>query len=220
MKNNFKFLAVFLLCLTLLVGCGKKEGNAAANEKNNKTNVESDANKNQGSEEESNSSVTLADWEGTWNSIEGYLDAEEVQGAYEALGKKDGKSAEEAKAAYKEKRHSDFLGIKIEGNNVTFLDNFEDKDGKAIETSEYELINEHKVKHGNYDLEWFVFKSKNPDSKYPILLMMPVHGEEELIHFHMRYGSDENELLGMDNCYPTYVKPNSTMEQIAGEIAE
>ena len=33
MKNNFKFLAVFLLCLTLLVGCGKKEGNAAANEK-------------------------------------------------------------------------------------------------------------------------------------------------------------------------------------------
>lgn len=50
--------------------------------------------------------------------------------------------------------------------------------------------------------------------------MMPVHGEEELIHFHMRYGSDENELLGMDNWYPTYVKPNSTLEQIADEIAE
>lgn len=104
MKNNFKFIAVFLLCLTLLVACGKKDDNGAANEKNNKTNVESDANKNQGSEKESEDSVTLADWEGTWNSMEGYLDAEEVQGAYEALGKKDGKSAEEAKAAYKEKK--------------------------------------------------------------------------------------------------------------------
>ncbi|WP_276907814.1 ZinT/AdcA family metal-binding protein [Peptoniphilus duerdenii] len=220
MKNNFKFIAVFLLCLTLLVGCGKKDDNGAANEKNNKTNVESDANKNQGSEKESEDSVTLADWEGTWNSIEGYLDAEEVQGAYEALGKKDGKSAEEAKAAYKEKRHSDFLGMKIEGNNVTFLDNFEDKDGKAIETSEYEFVHEQKTKFGSKDLEWFVFKSKNPDSKFPILLLMRVDPEEELIHFHMRYGSDENELLGMDKWFPTYVKPDSTLEQISNEIAE
>ena len=92
MKNNFRLLAVFLLCLTLLVGCGKKDNNTTADVKNNKTNVESDDNKNQGSEEESQDSVTLADWEGTWNSIEGYLDAEEVQGAYEALGKKDGPS--------------------------------------------------------------------------------------------------------------------------------
>lgn len=50
--------------------------------------------------------------------------------------------------------------------------------------------------------------------------MMPVHGEEELVHFHMRYGKNADELFKKDGWFPTFVKPNSTMDQIADEVKE
>ena len=51
-------------------------------------------------------------------------------------------------------------------------------------------------------------------------MLMPVHGEEELVHFHMRYGKSLDELEKQDKWYPTFVKPESTMDQIADEVKE
>lgn len=171
------------------------------------------------SEEKSSDKVSLSEWEGTWNNMGAYLDQEELQPAFKTVAEKEKKTPEEVKAAYVEKRKCDFDGLVIEGDKATLLDGFKDKDGKEIETVEYEYSATHKVKHGNHDLEWVEFKAKG-DAKYPVLLMMPVHGEESLTHFHMRYGSNAEELLKKDGWYPTFIKPNSTTEQLIEEITE
>lgn len=163
--------------------------------------------------------VSMSDWEGTWNNMGAYLEREELQDAFKKLGEKDGKSADEAKAAYIEKRKCDFDGMVVKGDKVTLLDGFENENGKEIESVEYEFLETHKVKHGNHDLEWHAFKAKG-DAKYPIMLMMPVHGEESLTHFHMRYGDDVKALLEKEGWYPTFVKPNTTNEQLVEEITE
>ncbi len=221
MEKKYKVVAGVLLSLTLLTGCAG--GNQkATNEKANNKSVAQVENKNGNKDTTQNKSeeITLADWEGSWNSIEGYLGDDALKDAFKVLAQKEKVSEAEAKENYIKKRHADFKGMKIDGNKVTLYDNFEDKNGKEIETVEYEYTNQHKVKHDNYDLEWDVFKAKDANAKYPVLLMMPVHGEEELIHFHMRYGNDENKLLEEEGWYPTFVKPSSTMEQIAEEVAE
>ncbi len=50
--------------------------------------------------------------------------------------------------------------------------------------------------------------------------MMPVHGEEELTHFHMRYGNSVDELMSKETWFPTFVAPSSTIDQIKDEIKE
>lgn len=222
MRNNFKIVLALLLCLTVFTACNKETESSKPAEKPVETTAENNESSTESQTEtqfEVEEEVSLADWEGMWNSIEGYLDEEEVQGAFDSLATENNTSAEEAKEAYKEKRHADFLGMKIEGETVTFLDGFEDKGGNAIETTSYKYLGQHNIKHGNFDLEWFTFEAEG-ESKYPILLMMSVHGEEDLIHFHMRYGASEAELLEKEGWYPTFVKPNSTLDQVADEIAE
>ncbi|MDO5717116.1 MAG: ZinT/AdcA family metal-binding protein [Tissierellia bacterium] len=163
--------------------------------------------------------ASINDWEGTWNNMGAYLDDAEVQEGFEKLAEKEGITVEEAIKNYKAKRDCEFDGLVIADGKVTFLDGFKDKDGKEIETVEYEFVESVKTMHGNFELQWDVFKAKG-DAKYPVLLMMPVHGEESLTHFHMRYGKDKDELMGKDGWYPTFVKPSSTYEQLVDEIAE
>lgn len=75
------------------------------------------------------------------------------------------------------------------------------------------------AKHGNFDTEWYAFEAEE-DGDYQVLLMMPVHGEEALTHFHLRHGNSVEELLAMEDWYPTFVKPNSTYDQLYEEITE
>lgn len=175
--------------------------------------------------EDANSQATteeakLEDWAGTWNDMGLYLDKEEVQSAFDELAKKENKTPEEAKAEYVKKRDCEFHGLVIDANKVTFLDNFKDAEGKELETKEYTFKEAHNVKHGNFDLTWNVFEAKDEDAKYKYLLLMPVHGEDEMTHFHMRYGNDVKELLEKDNWFPTFVLPETTDDQIMDEIKE
>ncbi len=209
MKRALLLMALVLSMAMALTACKPAEEKQETTEKQETEQVET----------ESKDEVTLADWEGTWNNMGAYLDQVDVQEGFEKLAKKEGKSVEEAKRDYFAKRKCDFDGMVIEGNKATLLDGFADKDGKAIETVEYEFVEIHKAKHGNHDLEWNVFKASG-DAKYPILLMMSVHGEESLTHFHMRYGSDVKELLETEGWFPTFVKPSTTSEQLIDEIAE
>lgn len=162
----------------------------------------------------------LKGWEGTWNDFSKYLDDEELDSAYAEKAKEAGKSPEDIKKELKERRHSDFGGLEIKGDTITFLDGFKDKGGKEIGKVTYKFKDSKKVQHGGKELEWDVFEAEDKDAKYPVLLMMPVHGEEELVHFHMRYGKNADELFKKDGWFPTFVKPNSTMDQIADEVKE
>lgn len=162
--------------------------------------------------------VSLANWEGSWNDFSSYLDKDEVKDAFDEAAEASKSTPEDVKAELKESRACEFHGLKIEGETVSFLDSFESEGGAETTKASYELVDSKKVMHGGHELEWNIFKAKEADAAYPVLLMMPVHGEEEITHFHMRYGADADELLAMEDWYPTFVAPSSTIDQVKEEI--
>lgn len=163
--------------------------------------------------------VLLSDWDGVWNNMAAYLDDEELEVAFEDLAAREEMSVEDVKSAYIEDRKVNFNGFIVEGDRVTFLDQFQDKGGEVIQSTEYEYKDKVVAKHGNFDTEWYAFETKE-DGDYKILLLMPVHGEEALTHFHLRYGDSVEEVLALEDWYPTFISPNSTYDQIYEEITE
>lgn len=163
--------------------------------------------------------IHLSDWEGIWNNMGAYLEDEELEVAFEDLAEREELSVEEAKENYMEDRKVEFNGFIVEGNKAMFLDDFKENDGEVIEEAEYEYKETVIAKHGNFDTEWYSFESKG-DGAYKYLLLMPVHGEEALTHFHLRYGDSVEELLELEDWYPTFVRPDSTYDQLYEEITE
>ncbi|MDO5725575.1 MAG: ZinT/AdcA family metal-binding protein [Tissierellia bacterium] len=207
-----------LLVLLMLMLCGAMIFTACGN-KNEPTKEPAEEKPAEKPAEEVVDEVELADWEGSWNNMGAYLDDPELQEAFEILAKNEDMSVEEAKAAYVEKRHCDFDGLVIDKDSITFLDGFPDDGGNEIEKVNYKFTESISVKHGNFDISWSVFEAEG-DAKYPVMLLMEVHGEEALTHFHMRYGDDKDALLEKEGWYPTFVKPNSTYDQLTEEITE
>ena len=233
MKNR-KLLLAFCGILTvglLATGCGNKTQNTDTKNKtttttekksttNDKKTEDKKADDKKSENKESTQSVSLKKWEGTWNDMSRYLDDEKLNSAYERLAKQTNTTVDEAKKTYKEKRKCEFGGLKIEGDTVTFLDNFANKDGKEVSKSDYTFVKTHTTKHGKHDLTWYEFKAKDTNAKYPVLMLMDLHNDEELKHFHFRYGSDANKILEGDSWFPAVVSPDSTLEQIEEEITE
>lgn len=225
MKKGNKVAITTILSLGLLLSAcqngGAKKDNAStekpAIEESAETKNDASSEKNK---EEAKSEVSLADWQGKWNSMSGYLDKEEVQEGFKTLAKKENKDEETAKKDYLEKRKSDFGGLEIEGNKAKFYNEFPDEGKKPIAEVEYKYIDKKEVKHGSHMLEWDIFEATSDNAEYKYLLMMPIHGEESLTHFHMRYGNDKDELLKQESWFPTFVKPNTTDQQIIDEITE
>ena len=230
MKNikSKMFGIAMILCLgVLLSACGDKtvkEDKVDEKKVEEKVNKEEKKDTNEKVEEKAQvkeplSQVSLEEWKGEWNNIQGYLDKDEVKKAVEEKAKEESKSADDFLKAFNERRKADFMGVKIEGDKLILLDKFPSDNGKEIEKLSYKYLESHSVKHGNSDLEWHVFETEDKD-EYKYLLMMPVHGEDEIVHFHMRYGMDKDQLLKDDKWYPTMVKPSSTMQQVVTEITE
>ena len=234
-KKKLKTIGVCLLLATFSIACGKTKeadtnNNAVDNKANNQValveannttnNKANDKKDDENKVEDGQEEISITEWEGSWNDMSAYLDDPALEDAFKIAGEKDGKTAEEAKAELMEKRKTDFAGFKVEGDKVTFLDNFEDKEGKEIASSEYKFTKSYDAQHGNKTLTWDAFEATSPDAKFPVLLMMPVHGEDTLTHFHMRYGDDVEALLEMEGWFPTYVKPSTTTEQLVQEITE
>lgn len=163
--------------------------------------------------------MSLKDWAGTWNSIEGYYTVPEVKKAMEAKAKELKKSFDEFKKEKSKECHVEWLGMKIDDNSITFLDNFASNKGKAIEKVEYTFKEIKQVgKEGEEHSQWAVFEAKDKKAKHPLLLMMPVHGENEITHFHIRYGKSVDEMLKMDSWWPVMAKDSSTMAQVITEV--
>lgn len=223
-RSILGILTIVLVLSLVFTGCAKKAEPAPAPAPAPKQEAAKPAEekKEEAKKDEAKTSTaenSISEWKGSWNNMGAYLDDKELQGAFETLAKKENKSVDEVKKAYVEKRKCEFDGFVVDGDKVTLLDAFQDKNGKVISESEYVFNKAYNVKHGNYDLEWFAYEAKG-EAKYKVLLMMEVHGEEALTHFHMRYGDDVDKLLAIDGWYPTFVKPNSTYDQLIAEITE
>lgn len=173
--------------------------------------------KEEAKKDEAKSEPSLKDWAGTWNDISLYVKEDEVQ---KGVKEKKKEEADKTLEEFNKKVMAEFHGLVIEGDKVTFLDNFKDKGGKEVSSSEYKFKESHEVEHAGQKLEWDVFEATSKDAKYPVLVLLPVHGEEEMTHFHMRYGKDAKELLAMDKWYPTFVKPDTTNDQVVDEVTE
>ena len=221
MKNKKIIAAIFSLAcfMFVLTGCGGNEKDSAATSEPATSASTTDAGHDAKADKDGQE-VSLADWAGTWNNIGAYLDEAEFAPAFEKLAKEEGKDVDAAKAAYKEKRKCDFNAMVIDGDKVTFLDGFKDKDGKEVASAEYKFDSTHTTKLGEHELHWTAFKATDANAKYPVLLMMPVNTEEPLKHFHLRYGNDVKELLAVEGWFPAMIAPDATTEQISGEIAE
>lgn len=227
MKSMKQFAAIGLsLAMVMgLAACGKEtkpaETKPAAAVETKAPAAETKAPEKKPEEKAPEAKHDLSGWEGEWNNMGAYLELEEVQPAFQELAEKEKVSVEEAKKAYLEKRACEFDGMVVKGDEVTFLKTFPEKKGEVLAQNHYEFVKEVKTKHGNHELTWYGFKAKEADAKYPAIVLLPLHNEEALAHYHMRYGNDVDELLSMEKkWYPTFIAPTSTIEQIKGEIAE
>lgn len=224
MKNNKKIALTALLSLGLILAACQKDAadtktteNAQAESQVEETAKEEAPAEEDQSEDEK---ASMADWEGEWNDMGGYLEKAEIQEAFKSLAEKENTDEASAKEAYLKKRKCDFGGLEIDGDHVKFLKEFPDAKGEVIGEADYTFREKIEVEHGGHKLEWDVFEANSEDAPYKVLLMMPIHGEESLTHFHMRYGDDKDSLLKEEGWYPAFVKPSSTDQQIIDEITE
>lgn len=217
-----KYLFAISLCIAAVLALGgcatEKKADDTAKKAESTASQPVAAEKKEDTKKET---VSLSEWNGDWNNIVSYLDDPELKASFDEVGKREGKTGDQAKAELKERRKFDYKAVKIDGNKMSFLDNFADKGGKVLGTGEYKFLKSQKVKHGNSELEWDVFEATNADAPHKYLTMMPIHGEEALTHFHMRYGNNLDELLNPDSkWYPALIKPSSTLDQLKEEITE
>lgn len=222
MKNNKKIALTALLSLGLiLAACQKDAANTKTTEDTKvESKVEEKTMEEDKPEEVEADQASMADWEGEWNNMGGYLEKTEIQEAFKTLAEKEKTDEASAKEAYLKKRKCDFGGLEIKGDHVKFLKDFPDAKGEVIGEADYTFKEKIEAEHAGHKLEWDVFEAKSEDAPYKVLLMMPIHGEESLTHFHMRYGNDKESLLKEEGWYPTFVKPSSTDQQIIDEITE
>lgn len=224
-RSMLYVVSLSLAALIALSGCqGQQKENPESAQKTPTAQAEqkktNDTNDKNSSSDKSAQKVSLSDWDGEWNDLTAYFNDPELSASFEKVAARDGGTAESQKEQLLKKRHCDFGALKVSGNTVTFYDKPVDKGGKEVSHATYEFERSVKVKHGSHDLEWDIFTTKDSGATYPVILMMPIHGEESLTHFHMRYGSDADKLLTEEKWYPALIKTTSTIDQIKGEIEE
>lgn len=214
-KNFRKSLVAILMSSALLVACSKNNSsNTSENAKTKENNTKIEENVSAKVNEEKAQDVSLSDWSGEWNSIANYIDDEGLKGAYEEVSKRDNITEEQAKKNFSDHVAIDFGAIKVDDESITF---FSKPGGEEIEKANFKYVDKHPMEHGGKTLYWYEFSS---DRKYPTILMMPVHGEDHMPHFHLRVGKTAEEMLAKDDWYPTFVSPTVTIDQVYEEVAE
>lgn len=149
-----------------------------------------------------------------------YLEDPEIQSAYSTLAKNEEIDEDKAKEDYLAKRKADFAGLIIDADKVTFLDNFPEKDGKTIGEGTYKFSKTEEQMLGEHKITWNIFEATNEDAPYKYLTLMKIDPNEDLLHFHFRYGNDLDEILNKESWFPTVVSPQTTNEQLIDEITE
>lgn len=191
MKNTKRFLTLALaltLVSSMMFACKKNDAPAPANEEQ-KTEAAADAKDTMDEKDNDDhdhdhdhdheeapaaEDVSLEMWAGDWNSINAYYDDPVVKEAIEKKAKEEGMSADDYIKGIEERRATDYKGLHIEGNTITFYDG-KIGEGNEIAKAEYKLADTIEVPHGNKTLNWFVFETDSKDVK-KYMALMQIHG--------------------------------------------
>ena len=229
MKNAKRFLTLALaltLVSSMMFACKKNEEpakeepktEAAADTTEEKTEEQAE-DKSEEKTEAPSEDVTLEMWAGDWNSINAFYDDPVVKEAIENKAKEEGISADDYIKGIEERRATDYKGLHVEGDTITFYDG-KIGEGKEIAKAEYKLVDTIEVPHGNKTLNWFVFETDSKDVK-KYMALMQIHGEEHLAHYHTRYTDNLDDIKDQDSkLFPTYIRTSVDSQDIAEELTE
>lgn len=162
--------------------------------------------------------TSLKPWEGTWNSIALYLDDKALDEAYAEKAKKEKKTASEIKDEKKEVYASKVMNMVISEDKVKYFEGKLTKEGGAgdlLGEDTYKYMGQVPMGKGN----WSYFEATNENPKYKYLLFTKVHGED-MPHFHIRFSNKGMDDIKAQKSYPTFIKFDTTIEQLKEEIAE
>lgn len=163
--------------------------------------------------------ASLADWAGAFVSLAAYVDDPDFEGEFAEAAKQHNVELGATKAQLKERYGVPFEGLKVDGDTLTLVKKKEDVDSPAEQPVKYTFDESVVQQFKGHELKWFIFKNSE-GGEFSYVMLMPMHGEESLQHFHARFGSDK-EALKKEETFPTFVDPKTaTKEQIVEELME
>ena len=158
---------------------------------------------------------TLADWEGSWQSIYPLLVDGTLDPVLAHKAEHGEKSAEEYRAYYETGYGTDVDAIKIDGQTVTFTANGESFGGEYVSDG-YEVLT---YKKGNRGVR-FIFKKESGDDKAPAFIQFSDHNiaPKNVSHYHLYWGDDRTKVLEELTNWPTYYPASYSGDDIVHEM--
>ena len=161
--------------------------------------------------------ASLADWDGTWRNMTSFL-SEDDEGLREALkhvAEEHDMTVDEY-IEHEKEESVPFEKMVIDSNaeTITFYELYRDTDGKTAKYTYKEAL---EFTHGGANFYWYVFETKDA-SEHPIVLLMEIHGEENMAHFHVRAAKSVDEAMKDEHWYPTFMDENIPLSMIAEEL--
>ncbi|NMD38516.1 MAG: metal-binding protein ZinT [Christensenellaceae bacterium] len=156
--------------------------------------------------------VSLQDWDGKWTNMVSFYDHDDLKEVVELLAKDHEMSVEEF-IKHEQEESVPFTQLVVDGENSTIGFVYE-KEEEPKETYIFEYVKSYEFSHGGASVFWHEFKTES-EIETPVLLLIEVHGEENMAHFHLRAGKDTESLLADEDWYPTFVGEDMPTTMVA-----
>ena len=157
----------------------------------------------------------LSDWEGDWQSVYPYLEDGTLDEVFAYKASEGDKTAEEYKAYYETGYQTDVNRIVIDGENVTFHEDGEQRTGE-YQYDGYEILT---YEAGNRGVR-FIFELEEASDDLPQYIQFSDHSiyPTDASHFHLYWGDDREALLEEVTNWPTYYPSALDGDEIVDEM--
>lgn len=164
----------------------------------------------------------LEDFKGSWQSVLPYFEDGTLDEYIAATAEKNEKTPAEEKTDFLQKRATEYKTIEITDTGLTISTDAGNVSGEYSYVEYRPVYND----EGEISNVWYVYQISKPSEKLPTYLAFSDHAikpqdhdehehEDELPHFHLRYGSESiDALIDAENWAPTYYPSGATAEDI------
>lgn len=158
----------------------------------------------------------LSDWEGDWQSVYPYLEDGTLDEVFAHKAEHNGdKTKEEYKEHYNTAYQTEVNRIVIDGNQITFFENGNEKSGEYVSDG-YEILQKNEGKKGVR----YVFKLNEDVEGLPKYIQFSDHSifPSKSYHFHLYSGDNREELTNEKTHWPTYYPSELNGDEIVHEM--